>query len=72
MTVAILYHLYEKVKNGALQLTGVTTTLPLSIGASEAMLKTTVDVAQRFCSLLVCGYGRENNKSFNSGLRRIV
>lgn len=27
------------------------------------MLKTTVEVAQRFCSLLVCGYGRKKNES---------
>ncbi|MBI3110213.1 MAG: hypothetical protein HYZ01_01460 [Ignavibacteriales bacterium] len=28
------------------------------------MLKATVVVAQRFCSLLVCGYGREKNEFF--------
>ena len=37
--------------NGQLQLTGVTTTLPLLIGASEAMLKATIVVAQRYASL---------------------
>src|SRR3990172_10377671 len=68
MTVAILYHLYEKVKNGALQLTGVTTTLPLLIGAVEAMLKATVVVAQRFCSPLVCGCGRKGNDSLIAAL----
>ena len=41
------------------RITGVTTSLPLLIGAVEAMLKATVVVAQRFCSLLVCGYGRK-------------
>jgi hypothetical protein len=44
----------------------------LLIGAVEAKLKVTVVVAQRFCSLLVCGFGREKNESFDSGLRRIV
>ena len=28
------------------------------------MLKATVVVAQRFCSQLVCGYGREKNEFF--------
>jgi hypothetical protein len=28
------------------------------------MLKATVVVAQRFCSLLVCGYGRKKNEFF--------
>jgi len=47
-----------------LRITGVTTTLPLLIGAVEAKLKAAVVVAQRFCSLLVCGYGREKNEFF--------
>ena len=46
------------------RLTGVTTPLPLLISAVEAKLKATVVVAQRFCSLLVCGYGREKNEFF--------
>ena len=46
------------------RITGVTTTLPLLIGAFDAKLKTTVVVAQRFCSLLVCGYGRKRNEFF--------
>ena len=44
------------------------------------MLKATVEVAQRFCSLLVCGYGRKNNEfliaaaaaSFDSSQNRCV
>src|SRR3989339_1291527 len=80
MTGAILYHLYEKVKNGAQQLTGVTTTLPLLIWLSRSALKESVVVAQRFCSLLVCGYGREKNEflvaafaaSFDSSQNRCV
>lgn len=51
-------------RTAALRLTGVTTSLPLLIGAVEAKLKATVVLAQRFCSLLVCGYGREKNESF--------
>jgi hypothetical protein len=67
-------------RQSALRLTGVTTPLPLLIGAVEAKLKAAVVVAQRFCSLLVCGYGRENNEffvaasaaSFNSSQNRCV
>ena len=51
-------------KGGKLHITGVTTPLPHLIGAVEAKLKATVVVAQRFCSLLVCGYGRKNNEFF--------
>gem|GEM_PF-14616 len=56
--------LCKRFETAARRITGVTTTLPLLIGAVKAQLKATVVVAQRFCSLLVCGYGRKKNKSF--------
>ena len=49
---------------GHMHITAVTTTLPLLIGAAESNLKATVVVAQHFCSLLVCGSGREKNEFF--------
>jgi hypothetical protein len=53
------------------RLTGVTTSLPLLIGAVEAMLKATVVVAQRFCSQFGLRLPPRENESVDSGVSRI-